>query len=208
MDTHTDMHLDWTFLRFQDDSDCARPEARIFNVGLEPCMIYPPPITEEDRVAAAAATAAAEAEEAAELAAVDAAAAEAAAMEEAMAAATRKKGKGGVGAKPMTVGAETKGANRGGSAKGGGSKDSGAKGGAKDGKEARERGLVKGAKGSGSITQRPSTGNTERSDGVEEGLDGKVCLWVHACLHVPVFVCAFMQVYVRLRVFVGMCMYV
>ena len=60
------MHLDWTFLRYQDDSDCARPEAKIFNVHLEPCTIHPPPITEEDRAAAQAAMEAVAAEEAAQ----------------------------------------------------------------------------------------------------------------------------------------------
>lgn len=29
------MHLAWTFYRYQDDDDCSRPEAKIFDVRLE-----------------------------------------------------------------------------------------------------------------------------------------------------------------------------
>mmetsp|Transcript_3650 Transcript_3650/g.9844 ORF Transcript_3650/g.9844 Transcript_3650/m.9844 type:complete len:1159 (+) Transcript_3650:140-3616(+) len=144
-----DMHLEWAFLRYQDDSDCVRPEAKIFNVALEPCVIHPPPITDKERAAAQAAMEAIDAEVAAELAAFEAAAAEAAAMAEAVAAAARKKSKATA---PKPAAPEPKG----GPARGGGSAKKGGKDG---GKTAR----------AGSAQHRPSSGNTERSDTVEEG---------------------------------------
>ncbi len=153
-------------MRFQDDSDCTRPEAKIFNVSLEPCIIHPPPITDEDRMAAQAAKEAVEAEVAAELAAAEAAAAEAAAMAEAMAAAAKKKKGGAGGAKTAT---ESKGATT----RAGGSGRKGSK----------AEALARGSKGGGAVSQRPSTSGTERSDGAEEqaekvgrqGAGGRVC---------------------------------
>eukprot|EP00983_Pelagomonas_calceolata_P003109 102039-Pelagomonas_calceolata.AAC.4 len=150
-----DMHLEWAFLRYQDDSDCVRPEAKIFNVALEPCVIHPPPITDKERAAAQAAMEAIDAEVAAELAAFEAAAAEAAAMAEAVAAAARKKSKATA---PKPAAPEPKG----GPARGGGSAKKGGKDG---GKTAR----------AGSAQHRPSSGNTERSDTVEEGPEKVGC---------------------------------